>query len=88
MTEFADDRTILNMLSAAIIIIIIISIFLAIKDFIPNAFSGLFIYRNKFLMEGDARNIKSQYPCAIREVPVVANVDSNFGEFCLKNWVA
>jgi small-conductance mechanosensitive channel len=53
LNQLGLTTTILNMLSAAVIVIIIISVFLALKDFIPNAFSGFFIFRNAFLKEGD-----------------------------------
>lgn len=45
--------TILNMLSAAFLILIIISIILAIKDFFPNLISGFFIYRKGIIKVGD-----------------------------------
>jgi len=45
--------TILNMVSAAFLILIIISIILAIKDFFPNLISGFFIYRKGLIKVGD-----------------------------------
>jgi small conductance mechanosensitive channel len=50
--------TVLQMISAAIIIIIIISVVLAIKDFIPNTFAGFYIYRNKFVKQGEIIRVK------------------------------
>ncbi len=44
---------IIYIMSAGLIIIIISSILLGIKDFIPNFFAGLTLHRKKFLNEGD-----------------------------------
>jgi small-conductance mechanosensitive channel len=41
------------MISAAVLIIIVISILLGIKDFIPNFLAGLQIYRKEMVGEGD-----------------------------------
>ena len=40
--------TVLNMIAGAVIIIIILSTFLGIKDFIPNAIAGLFCVKKIF----------------------------------------
>ena len=42
-----------NLLAAGVIIIIVLSIFLAIKDFVPNLLAGIFLHRKGFLNEGD-----------------------------------
>jgi len=52
LNEMGLTTTILNMISAAALIIIIISILLAIKDFIPNAFAGFRIFRKERIKEG------------------------------------
>lgn len=44
---------VLNIISIGVMVIIILFIFLGIKDFIPNAISGLFLHRKKFISEGD-----------------------------------
>ncbi|MFH1848869.1 MAG: mechanosensitive ion channel domain-containing protein [archaeon] len=44
---------VLNIISAAIIIIIVISVLLSIKDLIPNVISGLILHRKGFIKEGD-----------------------------------
>jgi len=53
LTEIGLTTTILNMISAVVLLLIIISLILAIKDFIPNAFAGFFIHRKKLFKEGD-----------------------------------
>lgn len=58
LNQLNITTTILQMLSAAVILILIISIVLAVKDFIPNAFAGFYIYRNKFLREGESIRVK------------------------------
>ena len=49
---------ILNMISAAIIIIIVISFLLAIKDFFPNFIAGIIIKTKKTFNKGDEIQIK------------------------------
>ena len=49
---------ILNMISAAIIIIIVVSFILAVKDFFPNMIAGFFIKSKKVFNEGDLIQIK------------------------------
>ncbi len=57
LNEIGLTTTVLNMISASALILIIISIVLAIKDFIPNAFAGIFIYQKGFIKEGDTINV-------------------------------
>jgi len=55
--------TVLNMISAAVIVIIIISIFLGIKDFIPNAIAGIVINQKNKIKEGSyvkVRDVKGK----------------------------
>lgn len=56
LNQMGLTTDILNIISAAIMIVIILSIFLGIKDFIPNAISGIIIHNKGFLKKGD--NIK------------------------------
>ena len=44
---------VLNIISIGVIVILILFIFLGIKDFIPNALSGMFLHRKKFIRKGD-----------------------------------
>jgi len=53
LSEIGLTTTILNMISAAILILIIVAVLLAVKDFIPNAFAGFFIYRKDLIKPGD-----------------------------------
>ncbi len=53
LNQVGLTTTVLNMLSAAILIIIIISIFLSIKDSVPNIIAGLSIVRREDIKEGD-----------------------------------
>lgn len=43
---------IINIISAGFLIIIILSVFLSIKDFVPNIMAGLFLLRKRKLKEG------------------------------------
>jgi len=49
---------ILNMISAAIIVIIVVSFVLAVKDFFPNFMAGISIKGKKIFNEGDEIQIK------------------------------
>lgn len=44
---------ILNFISFAIIALIVLSIVLGVKDFIPNVFAGLFLHRRRHIKEGE-----------------------------------
>ena len=49
---------ILNMISAAIILIIVVSFILAVKDFFPNFIAGIMLRTKKIFAEGDEIQIK------------------------------
>ena len=53
LNQLGITTVVLHMISGAILIIIIISILLSIKDFMPNMFAGLFIHQKRFIKEGD-----------------------------------
>lgn len=53
LSQIGLSTTILNMVSAAILVLIIIAVLLAVKDFLPNAFAGFFIYRRDLIKPGD-----------------------------------
>ena len=57
LNQLNVTTTVLQMILAAVIIIIIISVILAIKDFVPNAFAGLYIYRRGLIKEGETINL-------------------------------
>jgi small-conductance mechanosensitive channel len=53
LTELGLTTTVLNMISAVVLILILISLILAIKDFIPNVIAGFFLHRKKIFKQGD-----------------------------------
>ena len=53
LNQLGITTVVLHMISGAILIIIIISIMLSIKDFMPNMFAGFFIHQKRFIKEGD-----------------------------------
>ncbi|MBU3942155.1 MAG: mechanosensitive ion channel family protein [Nanoarchaeota archaeon] len=53
LNQLGLTTVVLHMISGAILIIIIISIMLSIKDFMPNMFAGFFIHQKRFIKEGD-----------------------------------
>tara|TARA_Y100000031_G_C8148285_1_gene351079 strand:- start:203 stop:802 length:600 start_codon:yes stop_codon:yes gene_type:complete len=58
LSQLGIITTVLQMLSAAVIILIIVGILLGVKDFVPNMFAGFYIYRNKFLEVGEVVQVK------------------------------
>lgn len=56
LNEIGLTTTILNMISGAALVLIIVSILLAIKDFIPNLIAGFRIYQKSIIKTKD--NIK------------------------------
>lgn len=53
LSQLGIATTILNILSGALLIFILIVVFLSLKDFIPNITAGFFIYVKNYLQEGD-----------------------------------
>lgn len=58
LNQLNVTTTILQMISAAVIIVFTVSVVLAIKDFVPNVFAGFYIYRKKLAKEGDIMKVK------------------------------
>lgn len=58
LNQIGLTTTILHMLSGAVILIIIVSVFLGIKDFVPNFIAGIFIHSKEFIKEGDYIKVK------------------------------
>jgi len=61
LNQLGLTTTVLNMLSAAVLIIIVISIFLSIKDSVPNAIVGFSLLRKENIKEGDYIKTKDFY---------------------------
>jgi len=53
LNQIGITTIVLNILAGGIILIIIISLILAFKDFIPNMISGMFIRQKRFIVDGD-----------------------------------
>ena len=53
LNQIGLTSIILNMLSGAVILLILISIILAIKDFVPNMVAGIFIFQKGIIKKGD-----------------------------------
>jgi small-conductance mechanosensitive channel len=58
LQQMGIATTILHMISAGVILIIILSTFLGVKDFIPNAIAGIFIEREKLINVGETIKVK------------------------------
>lgn len=53
LSELGLSTIVLNIIFAAVIVIIIVAILIGIKDFIPNAFAGFSISKKGIIKEGD-----------------------------------
>ncbi len=58
LNQVGLTTTILHMISAAVLIIIVISIILGVKDFIPNLLAGIYIHRRELVKEGDRIKVR------------------------------
>ena len=59
LNQMGITTQILNIISAIIIIVIILSLFLGLKDIMPNIISGIIINRKKILKKGDKIKIET-----------------------------
>jgi small conductance mechanosensitive channel len=59
LTEIGLTTTVLNMISAVVLLLILISLILAIKDFLPNALAGFLIYQKGMFRKGDKISVKN-----------------------------
>jgi small-conductance mechanosensitive channel len=71
---------ILNMISAALLILIIISIILAIKDSVPNMIAGLVIYRKGIIKEGNKIKIDNISGIVKKISLVETDIESDTGD--------
>ena len=53
LNQIGIATTVLYMVAGAVMIIVILSVFLGVKDFIPNFLAGMVIHSKKFIREGD-----------------------------------
>lgn len=58
LNQVGLTTTILHMISAAVLIVLVISIILGIKDFIPNLLAGMHINRQDMIKEGDRIKVR------------------------------
>jgi len=77
---------ILNIISVAIMIVIVLSVFLGIKDWIPNAISGIIIHKKDFLHEGDKIEIDNIKGKIIHINLIETKVETKSGDIiCIPN---
>lgn len=58
LNQIGITTDVLNILSAAVMVLVVLSIFLGIKDFIPNFIAGMYIYNKKLFEKGDKIKFK------------------------------
>lgn len=57
LNQFGITTTVLNILSGAVLILILLVIFLSVKDIIPNIVAGIMIHSKGLIEEGDVLKI-------------------------------
>jgi len=72
--------TILHLIAAAIIILIILSTFLGIKDFIPNAVAGFFIQSRKQFKVGQKIKVKGMQGKIIEITLIETKIETKNGD--------
>jgi small-conductance mechanosensitive channel len=72
--------TILHMIAAGIIILIILSTFLGIKDFIPNAVAGFFIHSKKEFRVGQRIKVKGMLGKIIEISLIETKIETKNGD--------
>ncbi|MBT5021561.1 mechanosensitive ion channel [Candidatus Woesearchaeota archaeon] len=80
LQQMGIATTILNMIAGAVILIIILSTFLGIKDFIPNAMAGLVIQSKKVIREGETIKVKGMQGKIIHISLVETKLETNEGD--------
>jgi small conductance mechanosensitive channel len=59
LSELGLATSILNIILGAFMVIIVLAIFLSIKDFVPNFISGIYIHQKQSIKEGDLIKINN-----------------------------
>ena len=72
--------TVLNMIAGGVIVIIILSTLLGIKDFIPNAVAGLIIQNKEFLKVGEKIKVKGMQGKIIKLSLVETKIETKDGD--------
>ncbi len=72
--------TILHMIAAGIILLIILSTFLGIKDFIPNAIAGFFMQNNKKFRIGQVIKVKGMQGKIIQITLLETKIETRSGD--------
>jgi len=72
--------TILHMIAAGVIILIILSTFLGVKDFIPNAIAGFFMQNNKKFRVGQVIKVKGMQGKIIEITLLETKIETKSGD--------
>jgi len=59
LNQIGITSVVLNILAGGAVVLIIISLVLAVKDYIPNLFAGIFIHQKRFIRNGDWIKVKN-----------------------------
>ena len=80
LNQLGITTVVLHMISGVILIIIIISILLSIKDFMPNMFAGLFIHQKRFIKEGDILKVDNTEGKVVHINLVETKIETKHGD--------
>ena len=68
--------TVLNMIAGGVIVIIILSTLLGVKDFIPNAVSGFILQRKNFIKIGEVIKVKGMQGKVVKITLVETKIET------------
>lgn len=75
--------TVLQMIVGGVVIILVISVALALKDFVPNAIACLYIFKNKFVDIGDIVRVKGVEGKVVQITLIETKLETNDGNTML-----
>ncbi len=80
LAQIGVATTVLNIILIAMLVIIIASILLGFRDFFPNIISGIFIYKERYLREGDKIEIDDMQGKIIRMSLTETSIKTDKGD--------
>ena len=79
LNQIGITTDVLNILSAAVMVLIVLSVFLGIKDFVPNFIAGLHISQKEMFAVGDVIKYK-EIKGTVKEINLVETVIETSGK--------
>lgn len=80
LNQLKVTEAILSVIQAALVIVLVVSLILGIKDFIPNFFAGLFMASNGLISKGDYIKIRNAEGRVVKRGLVETIIENYKGE--------